>query len=94
MFALGPFSRHARALGLVGSVRRLVTRAELDRSNVCAYGTGRVPFEAAPLPTGVLNDLMDVGPDWRGPLAPPASLNPLVMERLHYTRKVTHASTP
>lgn len=68
ILALGPFTRHARALGLVDAVRLRIHRAELDPWCSFGYGTCRLPPEAAPMPVGAYNDVFHVGPDWKGPL--------------------------
>lgn len=68
ILALGPFTRHARALGLVDSVRLRVHRAKLDPWAEFGYGTRRLPPAAAPMPLGQFNDVFYVGPDWRGPI--------------------------
>lgn len=61
ILALGPFASHGRALGLVGCVRRLIGRANLDPWHEYGYGTASLPLAAAQL--GELNGLLSVGAD-------------------------------
>jgi hypothetical protein len=62
IFALGPFRRHRRALGLTDLVRLRVLRADLDRWCDYGYGTSSMPIRAD-LPVGVFNDALNIGPD-------------------------------
>lgn len=54
VLAAGPFRRHRRALGLVGAVRRLVDRHNLDPWREYTYGTCRLPL-ARPARPGKFN---------------------------------------
>lgn len=84
IYALGPFRRHSRALGLVDAVRLAVLRAGLDPWAEYGYGTANVRprpggRRRSYLPAGELNELLHVGPDWKGVATiDPPNLSPRV----------------
>lgn len=83
IYALGPFARHSRALGLVEAVRRAITRAELDPWCEFGYGTASMPASSS-CPRGALCDAFSVGPDM--PHGATQRLAPAVLDRIRAAR--------